>query len=157
MRKTIIGLKEYVIKNSVPEPNTGCWLWTKSFSGNPKEYGQASHPQGHHRAHRLSYEAFFGPIDPKLVVCHKCDTPPCVNPSHLFIGTQLDNMQDRKSKGKYLPNSGQFKIKSHCSDGHEFTKENTYLRFTTDGKIVSRSCRECRKIKGKIYKKLIRR
>ena len=77
------------------EPNTGCWLWTSGWDSDG--YGLAT---GNVKAHRLSYEIAYGPIPKGLSVCHKCDTPPCVNPDHLFLGTNKDNAQDRVMKGR---------------------------------------------------------
>jgi len=58
-------------------------------------------------AHRLSFEKFIGPIPKHLSVLHRCDNPACVNPDHLFLGTQLQNMQDAKNKGRLKNQTGQ--------------------------------------------------
>lgn len=93
--KTYKTLKERfwdkVEKNSINE----CWIWKGAVSHG---YGVAWHNGKLIRAHRLSYEINFGNIPPKLLVLHKCDNPVCVNPQHLWLGNQQDNMNDMKNK-----------------------------------------------------------
>jgi hypothetical protein len=74
-----------------------CWLWQSSRS---RGYGTIfawGRPQ---YAHRIAYALQRGPVPAGVQVLHTCDNPPCCNPSHLFLGTQLDNMRDRNSKGR---------------------------------------------------------
>jgi hypothetical protein len=79
-----------------------CWLWTASTDR--EGYGdlsvRISGKRGHLRAHRYSWELANGPIPKGLCVLHDCDNPPCVNPRHLFLGTNLDNIKDRENKGR---------------------------------------------------------
>ncbi len=81
-----------------PEPNTGCWLWCGS--PNSSGYGELKVCGRMLKAHRVSYELHIGEIPQGLHVCHHCDTPLCVNPSHLFVGTNADNVRDRMAKGR---------------------------------------------------------
>jgi len=85
----------------VEDKNTGCWVWQgKSRSGSCRKYGRIKVNGKNMAAHRFSWELYFGEIPRGLLVCHKCDNPECVNPKHLFIGTQKDNMKDMKDKGR---------------------------------------------------------
>lgn len=79
-----------------------CWLWTASTAG--KGYGQIKVPGTRRQvyAHRLSYELHCGPVLKGLAVLHRCDTPRCVNPKHLFLGTKGDNATDMQRKGRHL-------------------------------------------------------
>lgn len=76
----------------------GCWEWQAGRG--PQGYGAIRIPTKTKRAHRVSYELFRGPIPDGLLVCHHCDNPGCVKPSHLFVGTTADNMHDRDRKGR---------------------------------------------------------
>lgn len=76
----------------------GCWLWAsgKDSSG----YGMFWYSGRSQRAHRASWLIFKGPIPAGKKVLHKCDVPGCVNPEHLFIGTEQDNTDDMRRKGR---------------------------------------------------------
>lgn len=78
-----------------------CWPWKGHCYG--AGYGSSYlHGQGKVPAHRIAWEAANGQKVPKgMVVCHRCDNPPCCNPKHLFIGTEADNMQDMHAKGRH--------------------------------------------------------
>ena len=78
------------------DAGTGCWLWRGTIHFG---YGKICINGKNCRAHRLSWERHNGPIPEGLLVCHKCDVRHCINPSHLFIGTQKDNIQDASQKG----------------------------------------------------------
>lgn len=85
-----------------PEPNSGCWLY--DFRPHYRTgYVQLKFHQRMIDAHRLAWELAVGPIPAGLSVLHRCDVRICVRPSHLFLGTQADNMRDMAAKGRGCP------------------------------------------------------
>lgn len=84
--------------NSFVEKTAGCWFWNgaKTRFG----YGHFKYDQVFHLAHRWSYAHFVGDLSEDQCVLHSCDTPSCVRPDHLFLGTRLDNAKDRVVKGR---------------------------------------------------------
>jgi hypothetical protein len=67
----------------------------------PKGYGQFWDGRKKVLAHRWAYAFYIGEFQSDLFVCHKCDNPSCVNPEHLFLGTNLDNVRDMMNKGRH--------------------------------------------------------
>lgn len=79
-----------------------CWPWTGSLTRDGYGHFAPGGPYGRRLvlAHRFGWELTHGPIPPELRVLHTCDNPPCVNPAHLWLGTQRDNMRDAAAKGR---------------------------------------------------------
>lgn len=113
----------------IPEPNSGCWLWTGSL--NSDGYGNIglSRSRRTEKAYRISYERYKGPIPDHLEIDHKCRVRSCVNPDHLRVVTHKENM----GNAVYA-----LSLRTHCPRGHPYDEGNTYIR--KDG---ARSCRAC--------------
>lgn len=83
------------------EKTDGCWWWRGPLM--PNGYGHLVADGIRYKAHRLSYQLAHGPIPSGLLVLHSCDNRGCVNPAHLRIGTQVDNMEDCVARGRFRP------------------------------------------------------
>ncbi len=85
------------------DPNSGCWLWGGPYLKKTGYGTHGGHVKGReYLVHRITYTNAKGAIPAKRVVMHKCDTPACVNPDHLTIGTQQENLDDMNRKGRGL-------------------------------------------------------
>lgn len=93
-----ISLAERLERRSEYDPNSGCVLW--SGYGTKQGYGVISIDGKTQLTHRVSFELNKGPIPDGLLVLHSCDTPACINPSHLRIGAVKDNTADMISRGR---------------------------------------------------------
>lgn len=101
---------EHFAKKHIPEPMSGCWLWEEGL--NPGGYGWCMCYDSPRLAHRLAYVIHKGGIPDDengepLCVLHRCDTPSCVNPDHLFLGSYQDNADDRGRKGRTRTGRGE--------------------------------------------------
>ena len=95
-------VKQRIDARSIPEPNSGCWLWLgRVYESRPgHEYGTFYVKGRKTSVHRASYEAYREQIPSGMVCRHRCDNSLCVNPHHLEIGTQADNVADMFARGR---------------------------------------------------------
>lgn len=98
-----MNISDRFLEKAIPEPNSGCWLWIGAMDG--KGYGSFSLNRRSIPAHQVSWLLFRG--EKNGLVCHHCDTPICVNPDHLFLGTNTDNMRDMVRKGRMKSTKGE--------------------------------------------------
>lgn len=124
-----------------------CWIWTASTDEDG--YGYFQLHGSARKAHRVAYELYVGIIPMGMKVLHKCNNESCVNPNHLYIGTEIDNAIDRVSSGRDHNAN-----KTHCPRGHEYTESNTHVtgkgerQCRTCGRDAARRYRQARKLLG---------
>lgn len=133
---TVVRLtqRDRFLMNVLVDAATGCWLWQRELD--PQGYARVTWNRTPGRlAHRVAYEEFVAPIPAGFVIDHLCRTPSCVNPQHLEVVTQAENVRRGDAK----------KRRTHCPAGHPYDAENTYIR-PYDWAQICRTCRaECRR------------
>lgn len=125
---------------SIPSDPTKCWEWNGKFGKD--YYGRFYLNKQYRTSSRIMYINYIGPLNSsKELVCHKCDNPKCINPTHLFKGSSQDNMLDCVHKNRHPLSS-----RDACKHGHLYTEDNTYIRYRKEkGKLrTSRVCRSCK-------------
>lgn len=123
--------KERILNKSIPEPNTGCWLWTESLDSGG--YGRIRINGVLVSSHRAAYRIFVGEVPSGMELDHLCRVRSCCNPDHLEAVTPKENV----ARGDLWKVNG---LKTHCPRGHEYSKNNTYSYKR------KRNCRKCNNI-----------
>jgi hypothetical protein len=99
MARPRIPIDQKIHNNVVKIPESGCWIWIGTLT--PYGYGRTTLGRNAGiNAHRASYELKHGPIPKGMMALHHCDVRCCVNPDHIFLGTQQDNMADKVCKNR---------------------------------------------------------
>lgn len=131
------SLKKFILKNIEVDKMTNCWNWVKT---KPDKDGYSA--INGISSHRLSYELFIDKIPNKMLICHICDNPRCINPDHLYCGTPQTNMNDMKNRGRSLKGnknpSKRLEIRNKISKNNPMNKIENRLKISIKTKGISR-------------------
>ena len=114
---------------------SGCWIWMGAIKTHKHPYGWISYKGKNYNAHRLFYMLHNGIelTNPKILVCHTCDIPQCVNPNHLFLGTQKQNINDMFQKNRQSNHLRKPKIRSILNPTQVFEiRKKCLLKISDD-------------------------
>ena len=133
-------LPSEIWKGKVVAGPNGCNLWTGCLTSTG--YGSLQKDGKTRYAHRVIYEEFFGQIPPRKLICHKCNVRRCVNPLHLYAGTNSENMRDRRDAGYRISEETREKIRS-SNLGRKFSEEHCRkIAASKAGRRISDSHRQ---------------
>lgn len=130
-RRAYASLADKLLERSTRNSDTGCIDWDGCKSHN--HYGKVCWGGALLLTHRAAWEVANGAIPEGMWVLHKCDRPSCINPDHLFLGNNAENVRDAVRKGRHY-----WIARTHCKRGHEFSSENTGR--TARGARVCKRC-----------------
>ncbi len=126
--------------------DTPCRLWQGTTNADGYGVLAVAH-NGSRLAHRKALSQRLGrPITDGMKALHTCDTPACIEDTHLYEGTQAANMRDAKDRGR---TTGRFRDVEKCVNGHDFTPENTQ-HYTSPKGRQERRCLACRRDRNKL-------
>jgi len=125
---------EEIFDNYTIDKTTNCWNWNRAIDSSG--YGAVKYCGKKHNVHRLVWMLLHDNLEKGICVCHKCDNRKCINPDHLFIGTQSDNMKDCVNKGRYFSNV----IRG---------EKNSWSKLSSKQVIEIRQLKESKKISNK--------
>lgn len=131
--------------SKVSVSRAGCWVWLAALK--PDGYGQFWSMGKMRGVHRFAYEALVAEIPSGLVTDHLCRVRNCVNPAHMEIVTNHENIL--RGDGP----AGKCARKTHCSRGHEYTEENTMRTFPPLRPNGFRICRKCHNARNREYRR----
>lgn len=115
-----------------------CWLWTALT--NSDGYGRMRVGGRPLLAHRISWKIHNGPIPAGMCILHRCDTPACVNPAHLFLGTQLDNIRDRDAKKRHVSTPGEQHGRAKLTEAQVLAIRAEYATGAKQASLAERFC-----------------
>lgn len=147
MRKTFSEKQIRNFEKKFETDGDNCWEWKASLRNG--RYGSFEYNNETFNSHRISYELYVGDIPENLYVCHKCDNPKCVNPSHLFLETQKGNMNDMVSKNRQAKLKGIDHVAAKLSEKEILEIRNSNLLIRKLAKIYNCCQRHISRIKNK--------
>jgi hypothetical protein len=140
-------LKQRFDRKWTPEPYSGCWLWIGSTA---KGYGKLTIKHKDVLAHRCAWQLLNGEIPLGAHVLHSCDTPLCVNPDHLFIGSHTDNMRDMYAKrhDRWHRNAPRW-VTFHKQAGKWQARVQRYIGlFVTEGEAIQAAEKQIQQLRN---------
>jgi hypothetical protein len=133
---SVQSIRETIDSLSIPEPNSGCWIWLGALANKTHKYGRLCAHGVNDSAHRLSYVEYKGPIPAGLEIDHLCRNKTCVNPDHLEAVTHAENTRRALERPE-------------CGYGHAMTEDN--LIWVNRGHRLERRCKACHRTRMQKY------